>query len=392
MVDSNAIASSARARYNEPMKKATLILLVSWTLSCFGQEVRPVRDDIGFCWQREQMQRLMELLEAGERSDLPLDGLVAGISPHDDYLYAGRVYYPLFRGLRAKEAVIFGVTHGTVRKEIGDPRGILIIDEFREWTGLSGPAAVSPLRERLKERLDKGDFIVSNRAHALEHSIEALVPFLQYENPAIRITPIMVTAMPFERMEELSERLSGVLAGYMHENKLQPGRDIFFLISADANHYGRDFDNIPFGEDEKAHQAGIAHDLRIAEAVVNGTLSDEKIRNLTSKLWGESYLDYRQSYWCGKYDIPFGLLAIRKTIRQVTGRNLRGQLFRYSDTYSGGVLPLKKAGFGITAPFSLKHWVGFFSAGFFLDEAGVAEPERKQSWQIRAAERTLRPF
>ena len=46
---------------------------------------------------------------------------------------------------------------------------------------------------------------------------------------------------------------------------------------------------------------------------------------------------------------------------------MTGKLFRYSDTYSEGVLPLKKAGFGITAPYSLKHWVGFFSAGFYLE-------------------------
>ena len=177
----------------------------------------------------------------------------------------------------------------------------------------------------------------------------------------------MVTAMPFERMEELSERLAAVLADYIRENKLQPGRDIFFLISADANHYGRDFNNIPFGEDEKAHAPGTEQDRRIAEAVVNGTLDDEKIRKLTRELWGATYLDYRNTYWCGKYDIPFGLLAIRKTMKKATGRKLRGGLFRYSDTYSEGVLPLKKAGFGITAPYSLKHWVGFFSAGFYLD-------------------------
>ena len=86
---------------------------------------------------------------------------------------------------------------------------------------------------------------VSNQAHALEHSIEAQVPFLQYSNPDIRITPIMVTAMPWERMNELAERLATVLAGYMKENNLQPGRDIFFLISADANHYGQGFQQYP---------------------------------------------------------------------------------------------------------------------------------------------------
>jgi predicted class III extradiol MEMO1 family dioxygenase len=263
--------------------------------------------------------------------------------------------------------VIFGVTHGAVRKEIGDPRGVLILDEFASWTGLDGTVGISPLRQWLKERLDKDDCIVSNQAHALEHSIEALLPFLQYNNPGIKITPIMVTAMPFERMEELSGRLAEALAAYIRANKLQLGRDIIFLISADANHYGRDFDNIPFGEDERAHRLGTEQDLRIAEAVVAGSLGDDKVLGLTRELWGATYLDYRNTYWCGKYDIPFGLLAIGKTVQKAAGRGLKGKLFRYSDTYSEGVLPLKKAGFGITAPYSLKHWVGFFSAGFYLE-------------------------
>ena len=151
--------------------------------------------------------------------------------------------------------MIFGVTHGTVRKEIGDPHGVLILDEYaagRAWAEVG----ISPLREHLKRAWSKDDFIVSNRAHSLEHSIEALVPWLQSSNPGIRVTPIMVTAMPFERMEELSTRLARVLAEYIGENKLQLGRDIVFLISADANHYGSDFANTPFGEDKERPRPG----------------------------------------------------------------------------------------------------------------------------------------
>lgn len=360
------VAFAATGDYNRSMNRTLLIALLGLVLMIPAQEVRPVRDDIGFIWQRPQMERLLALLAEGETVPA-VHGLVAGISPHDDYLYAGRVYFPLFRDLRTKEAVIFGVTHGTVRKEIGDPQGVLILDEFPRWTGLSGTVAVSPLRERIKNELPQSDFIVSNKAHSLEHSIEALVPWLQVANPDIRITPIMVTAMPFAKMTDLSGRLAAVLAGYIAENELQLGRDIVFLISADANHYGRDFANIPFGEDEEAHARGIERDRQFAVGLVEGTLSEEKIRRLTQQLWGESYLDYGGSYWCGKYDIPFGLLAIRQAVRRTAQRTLTGELLRYGDTYSEGVLPLKKAGCGITAPFSLKHWVGFFSAGFRLE-------------------------
>jgi len=347
------------------MKKPMFLLLAATFILC-GQEGRPIKDDVGYCWQRPQMQRLIDCLAAADKEDFPGHDLVAGIAPHDDYLYAGRVYYPLYKRVRTREAVIFGVTHGTVRKEIGDPQNILLLDDYPFWHGLGREVAISPLRAWLVKHLRKEDFTVSNQAHALEHSIEAQLPFLQYYNPGIKITPIMVTAMPWERMNELAERLSTILAAYIRENKLQPGRDIFFLISADANHYGRDFNNIPFGEDEAAHRQGTEQDRRFAQAAFSGPLDENKIRDLTLALWGTTYADYRNTYWCGKYDIPFGLLVIGKTMQKSVGRGLTGQLFRYADTYSEGVIPLKKAGLGITAPFSLKHWVGFLSAGFYL--------------------------
>ena len=213
-----------------------------------AQEVRPVKDDVGFCWNAASMKTLVEYLEVREKETFRTDGLVAAISPHDDYLYAGRIYYPLFKILRAKEVVILGVTHGGVRQEIGDPQGILIFDEFRLWPGPAGPIEVSGLREYLKARLDKGQVMVNNKAHELEHSIEALLPFLQYFNPGVKITPIMVAPMPYARMEEVSTNLAAAIAAYMKENKLVAGKDIAFLISSDGNHYGQDFSNSPFGE------------------------------------------------------------------------------------------------------------------------------------------------
>lgn len=331
-----------------------------------GDSLRPVRDDVGFCWDRSAMRRLVRYLESVETERFPAEGLVAAISPHDDYLYAGRLYFPLFRSLRTKEAVIFGVTHGTVRTEIKGLDSVLILDDFKRWPGVLGPVDVSGLREYIKKRLPRGDFVVNNRAHELEHSIEALLPFLQYFNPEVRITPVMVAPMPLNKMEELSDRLAGVIAAYIKENKLVPGRDIFFLVSSDGNHYGKDFNNLAFGEGESAWAAALDFDRRLIRSYLTGVVSREKVAGLTGELWGETYLDYRNSYWCGKYSIPFGLLASEKTIRAVTGKGLSGRLFRFSDTYSEGVLPLKKTGMGTTAPFSLRHWVSFCSIGYYL--------------------------
>ena len=333
-----------------------------------AQNIRPVRDDVGFCWSAEDMNMLMEYLnkEIIVKEESASGKFVAGISPHDDYLYAGRVYYPLYESVKAKEVVVFGVTHGTVRSEINDPQNILILDEFDLWKGPYNNVEMSPLREIIKGKLDPDDFIVSNKAHIFEHSIEALIPWIQYNNRDFKITPIMVTAMPLEKMEEISWKMAVIIAGYIKENNLELGKDIFFLISSDANHYGADFNNTPYGESEDAHRMGMEKDEQIANNAFVGMLDEPKIENLTKELWEVNESGTPARYWCGKYSIPFGLITIDEIVQSLEGKRLEGKVLKYSDTWTEKVIPLKGTHMGLTAPFSLKHWVGFLSAGFYL--------------------------
>lgn len=328
--------------------------------------VRPIRDDIGFCWNAESMKKLVLYLQLNERDSVDPNGLVAAIAPHDDYLYAGRVYFPLFHALTVREVVIFGVTHATVRKEIGDPHGRIILDDFSHWQGLYNNVAVSPLRDYLRRRMDSSMVLVSRKAHVLEHSIEAHIPFLQYFNPKVAITPIMITAMPLARMDDVSDQLSDIICRYLLENELGLGNDVFFLISSDANHYGRDFDNHPFGEDEAAHTTAVNEDIGLVKSYLCGAMDAEKLFGLTEELTGASYDQPGRFLWCGRYSIPFGAMTVEKVMQSMLDKSIRGRLIRYSDTYSEGVLPIKKSGMGITAPFSLKHWVGFFSLGYYV--------------------------
>ncbi len=321
-------------------------------------EIRPIRDNVGFCWDSIQMTRLIKYLETIDRSSPPPTSIVAAVSPHDDYLYAARVYYPLYRVLRAKEVVIFGVTHGDVRPEIGDPHNIIILDDFKFWKGPRHNVSISPLRKYIRDKLDTSYFMVSNKAQTLEHSIEALVPFLQYYNPNIKITPIMVTQMPFGRMDTISNQLSTIISEYIKQNHLVPGKDIAFLMSSDADHYGRDFNNIPYGEDAIAHKKATDNDKRIAKKDLEGILSSVKVDDLTTEM--------KNTLWCGKFSVPFGLLTSEKIIAKVDGRMLEGKLLRYSDSYSESVLPLKDTEMGTTAPASYKHWCGWLSAAFYL--------------------------
>jgi AmmeMemoRadiSam system protein B len=340
------------------MRTLPVVLIALFLVSnLLAQEVRSIRDDVGFCWNAEQMKRLIAYLEANEKE--PASTFIAGISPHDDYLYAARIYFPLFRSIKCREVVIFGVTHGTVRKEIGDPQGILILDEHKSWIGCGKDVAISPLRGFIKSNLDTQYYRVNNKAHELEHSIEAMVPWLQYFNPEVSITPIMITAMPFERIDEVSEKLAVVISDYIKKNQLTLGKDIFFLCSSDANHYGKDFNNIPFGEDDAAHLKGIEQDQRIGKTFLSGRVVPDTIRNFLTVM--------KNVVWCGKFSIPFGMLTADKIVQKTLGRHLTGVILRYSDSYTEGVIPLKKTGMGITAPFSLKHWVGYLSAGYWVE-------------------------
>ncbi|MDD8030819.1 MAG: AmmeMemoRadiSam system protein B [Acidobacteriota bacterium] len=330
------------------------------------EQVRPIRDDVGFCWNPESMKILVDYLASQEKETFDSQGLVAGISPHDDYLYAGRLYYSLFSIIQAKEVVIFGVTHGAVRDRIKGLDSLIILDDYLQWTGVLKPVDISPLREYLKARLNPEYYLVNRWAHRLEHSIEALIPFLQYFNPEIKITPIMVAPMPLDKMKKISDDLAEAIVSYMKENGLKAGQDIFFLISADGNHYGEDFNNLAFGEGEEAWEKALAFDRNIIDSYLTGEVTEKKVTGLTKELWGKTYLDYNNSYWCGKYSIPFGLLTIDKVITRATGKKIKGRLFKFSDTYSEGVLPLTKIGLGITAPFSLRHWVSFCSLGYYI--------------------------
>jgi AmmeMemoRadiSam system protein B len=342
-------------------------LILLYVTSLYPQEVRPVRDDVGYCWQADKFNLFIEWLDQNCTDDkYNSENLVAGISPHDDYLYAGEIYYPLFKLIHTKEVVIFGVTHGTVRKQINDPKNIIILDEFDKWKGPYKNVETSPLRNKIRQQLNPDYYIVSNKAQSLEHSIEGLIPFLQHYNHDFKITPIMVTAMSFERMDSISVRLTEIISNYIKENNLKFGKDIFFLFSNDANHYGEDFENQPYGLNEMAHKIATANDIRVADQTLKGTIDIDGIKKLSNELWPEAGVSKECPLWCGRYSVVFGLRTVSKIVNQ-SGKIMTGKIFKYSDTWTEGVLPVKGTMMGITAPYSLKHWVGFFSAGFYLD-------------------------
>jgi hypothetical protein len=58
------------------MRSAYLLFLVLATGSVCAQSIRPIKDDVGFCWDRSQMERLVGYLSSADTADFYLHGLI----------------------------------------------------------------------------------------------------------------------------------------------------------------------------------------------------------------------------------------------------------------------------------------------------------------------------
>ncbi len=348
------------------MKKAVFFIFFIIFLNFFIFSNEPLKgreplDDVGFAWRPAQIEEVVKLSKRYESfiyDGMKAERVVGAISPHDDYLYAGRVYIhalPYFK--EAKIVVIVGVTHSRARKVINDRKGFIIFDNFKEWKAPYGNVKVSEMRNYIINYFNKAKkkdfFEVNSIAHEKEHSIEAMIPWLQYYNRKIEIVPIMITEMSAEKMDMISKLLSESIKEYAKEKNLSLGKDIKILISSDNTHYGKDFDYTPFGEDELAHMKATQVDKKLVKNYLSGDITFKKVKGFLNEVMG------KRITWCGRFSVPFGVLLLKNLFS-----NIYGIPEKYGDSYSLGVLPIFRKGLGTTAPFSLKHWVGYWAVTY----------------------------
>jgi len=286
------------------------------------------------------------------------------IAPHDDYTYVGSIYPQLLHSLTAKTLLIFGVAHKARVFKIEDK---LVFDSFTSWSGPYQPVSIARLRESLLKNLPEDYYLRHDSLVAIEHSIEALLPFIQYFQRSFEIVPILVPAMTLERMHIISRQLATALAFEIRRKNWQWGRDFAIVISSDAVHYGdQDWGGknyAPYGTDRKGYTEAVTHERNLIYGCLTGALDTARIaRFVGATVRQDDYLEYQWT-WCGRYSVPFGLLTAYY-LQNALHQKLNGNLVAYSTSIEPPQYNFRDLNLGVTAPANLRHWVGYAALGF----------------------------
>ena len=347
----------------------SIIVLLFSACSHYGKHKTKTRafvDTVGYATTAPQMDSIMARIQRVQseaykdhlkfENDVPAKAVLC---PHDDYAYVGELYPATLQNIRAKTVIIFGVVHKATKFHLENK---IIFDSYDFWKGPYGAVPVSDMREKIMKNLPKGMFQVNDTMQHLEHSVEALVPFLQYFNRHVQIVSILVPAMPYDRMEEISKPLSKAIEKVAKQEGMQWGKDFAFVISSDAVHYGdEDWGGSNFAyygtscisyKDAKEHEIEILHTLA-------GPLSPHKIKLFTQYTVQDNDFRKYKWTWCGRYSIPLGLLTAIDLQALQKGGALHGRVIGYTSSLVNLPLPVKDIGMGVTAPAYDHHWVGY---------------------------------
>lgn len=147
---------------------------------------------------------------------------LGGICPHAGYMYSGATAGALFGRMEVPATVVLlGPKH---RREGADfavwPAGV--------WRTPLGDCPVDA--EAAAALLAASPLLAADEeAHRFEHSLEVVVPFVQYTNPAAAIVPVALGPMTLADVRALGAALAAALT---------PRRDrVAVVVSSDMTHY-----------------------------------------------------------------------------------------------------------------------------------------------------------
>ena len=212
-----------------------------------ADRIRKPIDPVGFATRSWQMDSVMNRITRYQSVQMntalnnsrmqKFNQWKVAICPHDDYTYVGWLYPTVLRNIKANTVLLIGVAHKAKKYNVENR---MVFDSYDYWQEPYGPVKIDPLREAIMNKLPRSTYIVHDSLQQAEHSLEAIVPFLQYFNKNVRVVPILIPYMSFKTMKSLSSALAGALYDLSQDNNqdFKIGRDYAIVISTDAVHYG----------------------------------------------------------------------------------------------------------------------------------------------------------
>jgi MEMO1 family protein len=347
-----------------------ITVFVLFTYACKSSErekggtinVRPLRDTIGFAQYSWQMDSLVWRIERAGWKNNPGLPLKFAICPHDDYTYVGTLYPELLQNIKAPNLILIGVAHKAAQLGI---ENYLVFDSFSHWHGPWKNVPVSPVREEIYRLLTDKFAILNDSLQKVEHSVEALIPYLQYFNKDISIVSILVPAMSPDRMQECGRALAEAISTVAKNRKWELGRDFAIVATTDAVHYGNEDwggkDMAFYGCDAAGNKKALEHESEIFDNTLRGEITSEKIRRFSSyTLKDTDYHEYKWT-WCGRYCLP---VALYTSYYLNVSEPLIGELAGYSTSITSQHIMVDDIRMGRTAIATDCHWVGYAALGY----------------------------
>jgi AmmeMemoRadiSam system protein B len=168
-------------------------------------------------------RQLQEQLKAFVKPSSAPKRVLAAISPHAGYMYSGGVAGAVFSQIEIPETVvILGPNHRGLGARVA-------VESSGSW---EMPMGAVPINETLARLIvDKGGDSIKDdpQAHAMEHSIEVQIPFLQALRADLTIVPISVSHIALNACEQVGLALAKVVRDY--------GKAVLLVASTDMTHY-----------------------------------------------------------------------------------------------------------------------------------------------------------
>ncbi len=274
------------------------------------------------------------------------------------------MYPAVLNNVKAKTIILFGVAHKARFLKLENQ---IIFDSYTFWKEPYGNVKVSPIREEIIKRLPKDIYQVNDSMQTIEHSVEAIIPFLQYNNHEVQLVSILVPYMTYERMKEVSKHLAKAINDVAKKNKWEWGKDYALVISTDAVHYGDEgwgtSDLDFYGSDTTGYKKAVKHEYEIINNSLVGELTQEKIHKFVDYTIDKKNFKKGIWSWCGRYSVPVGLLSTLY-LEKLQHKKLTGIFVGYANSINHKHIKVDDIGMGVTAPANIHHWVGYAAVGY----------------------------